>query len=227
MQVKLGPLVSEAAGSIGGTTFQRSPIATQVRSKPLPTRRRTYYTARERGNMQALTRLWGTLTQSTRDQWQLDADALTWTNKFGDVIRGKGYWLFIRCNQYLQMLGTANSTTNPGTPTLDAIASPAGVFTPALRWNISWSAPSTPTAGQVWAVFASRPMSPGRSQQFGTLRYVGNIRAGETSPKDMASSYTARFGSFPPANRVVFTRLVPIVIASGFPGVPVEFISTT
>lgn len=227
MQAKLGPLVTTVAGSIGGTTFQRSPIATIVRAKPLPTLRRTQYTDTARATTGSWSQQWRSLSQVDRDAWQATADGLTWTNRFGDVIRGKGYWLFMRCNQYLQLLGEPTVST-PGTvAALDAIVGAGGNFGPALNWPIVWSSPGAVGSNQRWLIFATPPLSPGRSASFGQTRYIGFIRDRATSPRDAYSDYVARFGSPVPTGRVVFVTLLPVDFSTGYPGVPVSFTATT
>jgi hypothetical protein len=227
MQVKLGPLVSDAAGSIGGTTFQRSFLGAQVRTKPLPTRRRTTYTAGGRSEQQYLSRRWRVLTPTQRSDWQTQADAMSWENKFGDPIRGKGYWLFMRCNQYLALVKEALIDT-PGTlGRLDAITDPSGDFSPAADWKIIWTAPAAVSAGQYWALFATRWQSKGRSADFGGLRYLGRLRDGETPGFNAAGLYAARFGALPPSGYSVFARLLPIDYVSGYQGVPVDWIAST
>lgn len=227
MQVVLGPLVSDAAGSIGGTTFQRSPIGAQVRSKPSPTPRRTPYTSIQRPQTQYLSRLWRTLSSADRARWQTEADAQTWYNRFGTVIRGLGYWLFLRCNQYLAMI-EGTPVTVPGTLTaLDAITDPEGHFGIAADFPISWHTPSAVSAGQCWLVFASRWCSPGRTVAREQTRYIGSIPELKTSPTDLYAEYVTRFGQAPPSGQIVFVTLLPIDQVSGYPGPPVSFIAPT
>lgn len=227
MQFKFGPLVSDAAGSIGGTTFQRSFIAPVARTKPSPTRRRTTYTARNRSWMQFLSKEWRNLSTTKKDAWQVEADNLTWLNKFGDTIRGLGYWLYVRCNQYNALQSTAYIDT-PGTiAPLDAITDPSGDFSAVSTWPVSWTAPGSVSSGQRWLLFASRWQSAGRSATFGTLRLVAIIPTSTSPPYDAYGDYVARFGAAPPAGCHVFARLLPLDAAAGYQGVPVEWIAET
>lgn len=227
MQLKYGPLVSDAIGSIGGTTFQRSPIAPVARRKPLGIVRRSDYTQAIRSLAQYLSRNWRTLDPSWRDDWQSTADSLTWVNKFGDVIRGKGYWLYLRCNQYLQLLGMPLIERPETVNALDEITSASGNFSAVNTWPVEWTGTDPVGSTNYYAVFASRPMSAGRTVQHGALRYIGNIAQGTSSPVNMYPAYIARFTNPPPVGTVVFARLLPIDYRGGYQGVPADFIAGT
>ena len=223
MQVKLGPLVTAAAGSIGGTTFQRNPVATQVRVKPLPILRRTVYTNAERGYAGQYARTWATLSAAQRTGWQTVADSIVWYNKFGDVIRGLGYWLFLQSSLNMRMLTLTPITTALPTIVLPAITGASGNLAVAGSFNVSWSAPNPVPAQNRWAVFCSPPMSAGRSAQYGKLRFIGSFATGAAPPVNIYSFYIARFPTPRVVGQVIFVEIVPYDSASGYPGVPVRY----
>lgn len=227
MQVKLGPLVTDAAGSIGGSTFQRNFVATQVRVKPLPTLRRTVYTDQFRTRIQELSRMWRLLTALQRADWQATADTLVWLNKFGDVIRGKGYWLYIRCNTYLMMIGQPDSSAPTAVQPLSTFSGLSGDFSAVSTWPINWTLPAATYGYEYTAVFASRWASPGRTATFGGLRFIGLMPPGSASGVDMYPDYVTRFGQAPPPNMVVFTRLQGIDKSGGYQGPPADYIAAT
>lgn len=220
MQVKLGPLVSDAAGSIGGTTVQRNFIATQVRSKPLPTRRRSAYTNQPRGTLGQWSRTWRTLSQSDRDMWQLEAAGLTWLNKFGDVIRGKGYWLYIRCNQYLAMLNRSPITTPGASSAFGAVLGLSAAGAVATTITLTWTSVTPVPAATTYAVFATPPMSAGRSAAYGTFRLLTTFAAGTASPQNIGAAYNTRFGGNQRAGQRTFIMVLPVGTATGYMGTP-------
>jgi len=222
MQVKLGPVVSDAVGSIGGTTFQRSFLGAQVRTKPLPTRRRSRSTNTVRGYIGQFSHTWRTLSQADRDKWQVEADAQVWYNKFGDVIRGKGYWLYMRCNQYLSILAAAPRTVPDTNFAITAITGLAVAGATAAALTMTWSAPTPTQASTTWLVFATAPMSPGRSQQFGRLRLITTVAAGTASGVVLTASYNSKFGGGQKAGDRSFFLCLPVNNRGGYPGVPVQ-----
>lgn len=221
MQVKLGPLVSDAAGSIGGTTLQRNFIATLVRSKPLPTKRRSGFTNQPRSTLAQWSRTWRTLSDSDRNKWQLEADGLTWLNKFGDRLRGKGYWLYIRCNQNLAMINRPAVTGPTAAPAFAAIVGLSAVGAVATTITVSWTSPTPVPASTRFLVFATRPMSAGRSAAYGTFRYVTGIPTGTATPTTIGAAYNTRFGGNQRAGQRTFLLLMPVDTPGGYTGTPV------
>lgn len=192
--VKLGILVSAIAGSVGGGTFQRDAQGTQLRNKPLPIRRRTSYTNTPRGATAYLSNRWKGLTSGQRAAWDVAASLLIWNNRFGDVITGKGYWLYLRVNHYQWLYDGTFSDTYGGGITFDAYADLACSYLATPRMDLSWSAPASVQANTVLLLFATPRLSLGKSAEFGQTRYIGSLPAADTSPTDIYPLWNARFG---------------------------------
>lgn len=222
MQVKLGPLVTHAAGSLGGSTFQRHPVATLVRVKPLPTRRRNAYTAAPRQSVSQLSRLWSSIHQSERDDWQALASSLTWANKFGDTISGQGYWLFMRCNLNLSIVSKPPIAAPSHPPVFDPLISPSLTLLAAGSLKVDWSTPSPLPAYERLVVACTPPRGGGRRmpppQMITTL-----VGSGGLSPSvDLYTEYLARFGTTPLRDQRTAVRIYRIDDTSGFASDPVE-----
>lgn len=220
-QARLGPLVSDIAGSIGGTTLQRSFLGTQLRSRPNPIRRRTSYTATARQSTTFASRTWKELSSTQRSGWQEVADGLVWYNRFGEVIRGKGYWLFLRCNQYLALLGEPPVLTATTPPTFEAITDAACSYSPVPVMALSWSSPAAVPSGIAWLLFASPRLSTGRSAPFGQLRFIGSLAAGRTSPQSILSRWHSRFNQYPAALTQAFLQIIQVEVSSGHTSAPI------
>lgn len=226
MLVQLGPIVTQAAGSIGGTTFQRSNGATIVRVKPLPIRKRTTYTNTERSMSQYLSRQWRAVSQANKDAWQLAADGLTWENRFGDTIRGLGYWLWMRCSFNRTVLGLSVVESAPTIAAVGAITGLAGaVGVGSGTFQLTWSSGNVPAA-ETWAVYATAPMSPGNVAGWSRYRFIRTVPAASASAFSIRTAYVARHGALPTTSQRVFVRVVPYLTASGLPGTPVQCIPT-
>ena len=227
MQVLLGPLVTAAAGSIRGSTFQRHNGTTIVRAKPLPTKRYTPAASAITSVGSYLSRAWGQLTQVQRDAWSTQALAMTWFDKFGNVIPGKGYWLFLRCNQYTRLLLSPFLTApGPLTP-LDAIIGMSGDFTAVNTWPVTWSLPSPSSALGPYFIYASRWQSNGKGSSFGAQRLIGYIPALTANSFDLWPQYVARFGAAPPSGQRVFATARQIDQNYGYSGPPFSWIANT
>lgn len=223
MRFQLGPLVANVSGSIGGTTFQRGISGPSARVKPRPTRRRTPYTSQARQQIAFLSREWRALSSANRTAWQTQADAITWYNKFGVVIPGKGYWLYIRCNQYREIMGAAPLAT-PTTPfALDPIADAGCAFLSVSKIEIEWATPDPIQADTAWLVYMTPPVSLGLTGAAKSLRLVKRLPAGFTPNYDITAAYFERFPTAGVPGQQCFFRIVPVDRLGGYPGVPVEF----
>lgn len=224
MQVKLGPLVTAAAGSIGGTTFQRSPIATLVRSKPLPTLRRTSKTNPKRAYLLQWSQRWRTLSNGDRQKWQDAADLLVWQNKFGDEIRGLGYWLYLRCNMNLST-GSFATLTVPEIPfAFTALSDLAAYGSLATSLFLSFTTPAPVQTSTAWYVFATPPASAGRSQASGRYRLIRFVAAGSTTPVNIGAAYNTAFGTSQTIGSRTFIRVQVVDNKGGYIG-PIQQVS--
>lgn len=192
-QIQLGPLASQIAGSIAGTTFQRSGIATQVRRKPLPILRRSNWTRNERGTVAYLSRHWRKLTKDQRDAWQAEADGITWYNRFGDPISGKGYWLYLRLNLALAVVGIPPVDDASPPVTFTPITGLEVVLAPSPKMSLYWTGPDPVPTDQALVVEASPNTSTGVSAVYNTRRYICSLSAGTASGGDIFHFWNARF----------------------------------
>jgi hypothetical protein len=211
--VKLGILVSAIAGSVGGGTFQRDAQGTQLRSKPLPIRRRTTYTNTQRGATSYLVRQWANLTDAQRTAWDVAASGLTWYNRFGDVITGKGYWLYLRCNQYRWLIGQNFVDDYGGGETLSAYVDLACTYEATPAMLLSWASPGAVQTGTVLLLFGTPRLSMGKSAQFGQTRFLGYLSAGDVPGQDIYTLWNNRFGQVPTGSTQVLLEAIPFAVA--------------
>lgn len=73
-RIKYGALVTEIAGSIGGTTFQRNAYGFTIKNKPNVVIPNTNIQQVRKLGMRTVTTSWGELTQSERDAWDTYAE---------------------------------------------------------------------------------------------------------------------------------------------------------
>lgn len=205
MIAKLGPLVTQAAGSIGGTTFQRGRSGLLIRSKPLPTFRNTVYASSARQRTATLNTLWSTLTPTQVLDWDNFAKAQSFRNRFGDVVVGTAYMAFMKCNQ-----ASYHSASNydpkaiQSTPptTTAATLPPAAEFILDTGTNTLTvdSSAATVDAATDLALFASRPRRPrnsGDRPRVNDGKFLQIGAAGDTFPIDITAAYVANFGRLP------------------------------
>jgi hypothetical protein len=207
--VKLGILVSAIAGSVGGGTFQRDAQGTQLRNKPLPKLRRSLYTGTPRGITAYLTQRWRDIDPADQADWDVAASTMTWHNRFGDVITGKGYWLYLRVNHYLWLYNATTTDLYLGVGAIDAFADLACTYEATPKMEVTWSAPAVIGADSALLLFATPRMSLGTSADYGSSRYIGYIPEGEASGYDIYPQWNARFGQTTAVPANVYITAIP------------------
>jgi hypothetical protein len=205
MLVKLGALVSEVAGSIGGMTMQRSPNGTVARSKPLPIRRQGKYSATARQRLATLNLTWGTLTPTEKGDWDTFAGTVSWYNRFGDPITGTGYMAFLKCNASSHVSAAENSQQplqlTPPLSTLGVLpAAPDFVYDLATDTLSLQSTDAATDSHTSLFMFASQPFRAGRRANYRPMPFLGWAKPAEVMPYDLTANYVLLHGRLPDAS---------------------------
>lgn len=224
MLVKLGPLVTEVAGSMGGMTMQRSPDGTIARAKPLPINRRSSYKSSANQRLQTLNQVWRTLSLLDRAAWDAFAATQTWYNRFGDPVTGSGYRAFLKNNAASH--ASANTTDQVAiqttAPTTTYGTLPTGMEwfydtgTPALLFKSP--DPSVDPKTDLW-FWTTPPVSGGRSAYYGRWEFMKREFAGSPLPIDWTSAYMSMFGALPDATtgQICFLRVQAVDYVNYYP----------
>lgn len=226
MIAQLGPLVTAVAGSMQGTTFQRHPVGTLIRKRPLPTLRRSNYTSDRRTNWQMLLRTWRTLTSTERTDWQTAADALTWYNRFGTVIPGRGFWLFMQANSYATLASASPVTVVGAIAPVGAIVGLSSSSNVAMgTMYLDWSSGNVP-ATDLWYVFATRPLTGSITYPGSAFRFLRTIPDGTATSFNVGGEYLARFGALPTTTQNVYVEIRPTLQDWYLPGATARTLNT-
>lgn len=221
-QIVLGPLASAIAGSIAGTTFQRSPSGTIVRKKPLPTIRNTPAAITTRSMTEYATAKWRTLTPTQRKDWKAFADTLTWTNRFGDVIQVSGYICFLAYNsgtwsQPATTYALPFFTDPPAPGTTVNPSSLSAVYDIGSGEYQLLSADSATDSNTRFGLFLSPRLSYGRTTYHGKYTYAGTIEPSTSFPITL-DNYMAKVYGAAPSPSIPWAwsiQLVPQAVDSG------------
>ncbi len=109
----ISPLISDARGSLGGTTFARNRSGIYTRARVAPTQPRTTSQQDNRANFAALASSWKSLAQSDIQAWNTAASAETLTDSLGNSYMPSGMQLYMSCNRNLGFIGKSPLST-PG-----------------------------------------------------------------------------------------------------------------
>jgi len=94
--IKLGPMITDIAGSVGGATFQRNRFGMTMRAKPLPLYSETPAQYNIRRLIISLQYSWQALTDAERLQWNRFLDFSGQTIRRDRSIRLSGQTLYIK-----------------------------------------------------------------------------------------------------------------------------------
>lgn len=200
--VLFGQGVAGMSGSIGGTTASRNKGGSYMRNRVTPLNPQSARQTSVRNSLTALTTFWSTvLTQAQRDAWTSLAEAFPAVGKFGAAIILSGLQMYVRQNTTLLQAGVARIDTAPVNLDVESLTA----FT--LDVDVSdgdFDVVFTPTplgATSRLQVFATPAISPGISYVKNKLRLLTTQAAATASPLELASLWTAMFGTFPTAGQ--------------------------
>lgn len=118
VSVKFGPIVSDARGSIGGTTFSRSRAGAFARSRRKGVFSQTNLRSSWAANMSYQYDYWLNHTpQADREDWNTLGDNTTFTNALGVEYHPSGWNLFLRTNSLALFFGLAHASLAPASAT--------------------------------------------------------------------------------------------------------------
>lgn len=214
-----GAIVSEVRGTIAATTFARNKGGAVIRNRIVPINRRSPLQTARRQSLASLASSFRGLTQAQITAWNAAASNFPISDNLGQTITMSGQQLYVRFNANLLLINEATISNPPNPVSFDPIAftslapvASTGVMTLAFT-------PTVP-AGQQLVVYATRPLSAGKSfVPESEFRFLQSIAAAGTSPQLLTAAYAALFGSLTASEgQKVFVKMYLIDEASGIAG---------
>ena len=99
--IKLGSIVTDIAGSIGGTTFRRTSTGHAVYNKQGRQVKSAFAKASRKNELGNIFSSWYNLTENEREQWALNASVYPLKDKFGNTKYLTGRQLYTKLNAQL------------------------------------------------------------------------------------------------------------------------------
>lgn len=100
--IKLGVIVSDIRGKIGGNVFARGANGMYVKSLSKPINRMSELQQVKRNNLSVYAGKWRGLSDENRDQWIQNAAQHKYRNRVGDVSQYTGFQWFMKTNMILE-----------------------------------------------------------------------------------------------------------------------------
>lgn len=181
--------VTQASGSIGGTTFSHNRFGLYFRARRTPVNRNTVFQQSQREALAAASAGWRDLSSSQRAAWEVYAAATPVTNKLGETVFLSGAGQYSATNSFALRVGLTTFAAAPTTPGRQALGSPTIVID-ASAATVTVTALEDPATDDVTlALFVGDPQSAGRSFFAGPYqqRGVASVATG-------TASYTTQTG---------------------------------
>ena len=212
-KIKFGQLISEASGKVAGIVFSKNKYGAYTRQKVSPINPQTTAQSRVRQFLASAAGAWKSLTEAQRLQWSSAVQEWKKTNIFGDAQVLSGFNLFCKCYK------TAKDISETVLSNYAGSAAPAGITSVSAEFDVTPDAaaitfaPAIPS-GEKWLLFATAPVSLGKTFVKSEYRLIKVLASTDTSPYDAVADYKAIFGTIPLATQTAFFKLVPVLKAS-------------
>jgi hypothetical protein len=219
MKMKFGAIVVDGRGKIGGHVASKNRGGAYLRTKVTPVNGQTSFQNGVRNLFTALSQEWRALTEEQRLAWNAAVADYQRTNIFGDTHSPTGFNLFQRLNNNLTNVG---GTVIP-TPLLPAAVSPVSASSlTAVSGTQSMSLVLNAELDDNTAVkvFATAPVSAGKSFVKSQYRQISVLAPEATTPVNLLSAYQDKFGSTGIAGQKIFVKVVAINFTTGQEGTP-------
>jgi hypothetical protein len=197
--VKLGGIVTEISGKIGGQSFSNygsfATLKNITQRNTLPSSKQ----ARQRFITGQISGSWAQLTQAQRDGWETASVNYTWYNKIGVQVTRNGFQTFNFLNQNLTLIGIAPNVNAPAyvpvtQPKINIIDISAGNF--EIQSNNS-------SATYLYALFAAPNLPNGVSYAQNRMKYCGTITSAQLNAGyDVIADIEAVFGTLTFPNKI-------------------------
>lgn len=214
-----GAIVSEVRGTIAATTYARNKGGAVIRNRIVPINRRSNLQSTRRQILASLSSSFRGLTQTQISGWNSAALNFPISDNLGQTIYLSGQQLYVRFNANLGLIGAA-AITNAPAPTSFAIIALTTLTATAGTGAITVAFSPTVPAGYALAMFATRPLSAGKSfVGESEFRFLESLPAAEVTPADIAASYATTFGAITAsAGQKIFVKAFLIETTSGIAG---------
>jgi len=194
MKALFGSIVVAGSGSIGGHTISRNRGGQYIRTKVTPLNPQTVAQTIVRAAFGTFSQAWKGLTTAQRTAWLNAVNDWKTSDIFSNVRVPSGSNLFVRLNSNLAQIGVAmisSPLANAGCDSVIATTLTYAVGTPALSLALSGGIPATVHA----VIYATPPMSAGKSYSKNLLRKISLVEPSATSPVNILAAYNTKFGN--------------------------------
>lgn len=224
MKAKFGAIVVDGRGKIGGHVASKNRAGSYFRTKVTPVNKNTASQATVRSRLAGISQSWRSLTNVQRAAWNAAVQDFKKTNIFGDLLSPSGFNLYQRLNNNIAAVGGAALVTPPlpvGVDYFSNLSVAAVSGTGAVTVTFS---PAIP-AGTAVKLFATAPMSAGKSYIKTEFRIIDVLTNTDVSPFTATTVYAAKFGAPSEAGQKIAIKAVFVDTATGVEGIACQAVA--
>lgn len=213
-KVLFSALISDMRNKLNGSVFAKNRGGSYLRTKVTPVNPQTVAQVAARNKLTQFSQSWRSLTEAQREAWKAAVDQWSTTDVFGSSVTPSGSALYIRLNINIANAGGTAINTPPlpvGADALGTLEVAADVSDNSIELTLDIA---TVPAGHALYIEATAQMSPGISNANSKFRHVQTAAAATTSPIDIVTAYTTKFGALT-AGQKLFVRARLIRLTTG------------
>ena len=207
-------LVTEIAGSIGGTTFQRNAYGFTIKNKPNMVNAKKPLQNTRKTSFASTSQKWRGLTQTQRDLWIALSLSQPVPSRLNPNSNLNGFNLFCRYHNFLALVDDVATLTNPSGvfASLSGYSNTLRFLGPAFQWF-----PQGVIAGVDWyyTVFLTNRMGAGQIFVQETPIYMTFHIGTLNVPVNLNTVFPNQFGVLPSVGDRLGCRVVMINTLSG------------
>jgi hypothetical protein len=214
MKMKFGALVVAGRGKIGGHVASQNRGGAYLRTKVTPVNPQSSAQLNVRSRLTGFSQAWSELDEVERLAWNAAVGDFARTDIFGDLRNPSGFNLYQRLNNNLAIVGQAPLRYPPLPSAVGSCFATKLTFALgelSVVVTLSNTVPSD-TAVQVWA---TPPVSAGKSFVKSQYRLITVLDAAATSPADISEAYVVKFGDGAQEGQKVFVKTVAVNTSTG------------
>lgn len=210
--LKLGAIVTQVSGKVGGQSFGTSGSHSTLKNIGTSSNKRTVKQMGQRNKTSTVSSLWRSLTAVQKQSFADEAPNYKYTNRIGELSTYSAFNLFQKLNQGRLLIVESVIKT---CPSFVALTTPPITFNnhSVARFSV-WAAAVYPL--QKYVISATPPLSTGISnphKYFKKMDIATNAELAATF--DFGDKYYETYGS-PSVGSQVFVGLTPVIIANGY-----------
>jgi hypothetical protein len=217
MKIEWGAIVTDGRGKLGGHVASKNRAGAYFRTKVTPVNPSTVAQLGARSRFASLSSAWRGLTTAQRSTWIANVANYAKTNIFGQLKNPSGSNLYQRLNNNLLVIGESALSDCPPIGAVATMSSFSFAVSEGGGTILLTFAPVIPATIK-FKVFATPGMSPGINFVKSEFRLISVLDNTDLTGLDIATEWSAVFGSVPPEGQKMFFKLVPVLVASGLEG---------